>query len=70
MLRNNKQDFKEVDRNNMSMDDEDLDAEIGMIDSQIEDVGDDKQALTKLEKSKDLLNQRKSLIEIKKSIIT
>jgi hypothetical protein len=70
MLRKNKQDFKEVDRNNMSMDDEDLDAEIGMIDSQIEDVGDDKQALTKLEKSKDLLNQRKSLIEIKKSIIT
>ena len=70
MLRKNKQDFKEVDRNNMSMDDEDLDAEIGMINSQIEDVGDDKQALTKLEKSKDLLNQRKSLIEIKKSIIT
>jgi hypothetical protein len=70
MLRKNKQDFKEVDSNNMSMDDEDLDADIGMIDSQIEDVGDDKQALTKLEKSKDLLNQRKSLIEIKKSIIT
>ena len=33
MLRKNKQDFKEIDSNNMSMDDEDLDAEIGTIDS-------------------------------------
>ncbi len=34
----------------------------------IEDIGDDQLALTKLRKSVDLLNQRKSLLEIKNSL--
>ena len=69
MLQQNKQNFKDNDSNNMSMDDEDLDAEISMIESQIDNIsGNDQQNLTKQRKSIDLLNLRKSLLEMKRNI--
>jgi hypothetical protein len=46
----------------MSMDDDDLDTEILTIESNIEDNADDKQALPKLKRSKELLILRKNML--------
>jgi len=53
------------------MDDEELDAGIGEIDDKIEncDSGDSK-ALSKLERSKELLIQRKGILQIKKDMLS
>jgi hypothetical protein len=52
------------------MDDDDLESEILTIESNIEDNADDQQALSKLERSKELLIQRKSMLQIKKDMLT
>ena len=51
------------------MDDDDIDAEIGTVDSEIESNRGDQQALSKLERSKELLIQRKSILQIKKDML-
>ena len=52
----------------MSMDDNDLDADIGMIEQDMLEKAGDEEALQKLNKSKDLLMQRKTILQLKNDI--
>ena len=54
----------------MSMDDDDLDAGIGEIEGKLEEIGDDSQAQSKLERSKKLLLIRKEFIQLKNDMLT
>ena len=65
ILDQNKQIYKSNDSNNVSFEDADIDAEIGMVDDNIESCVDDPNILAKKCRNKEILQERLRLLSRK-----